>query len=88
MWIGSENAPKRNFCRNAFTAPTDVKNMFKRLEPLSDSGRDRQCPYFTFMLSFILFRGQVHGSAYAHLSKCCFSTGTCWIVYASNMIMS
>ena len=33
-------------------------------------------------------KGQVHGSAHAHLSKCCFSAGTCCIVYASNMIMS
>ena len=28
---------------------------------------------------------QVHGAAYAHISKCCFSAGTCCIVYASNM---
>ena len=31
---------------------------------------------------------QVHVSKHAHLSKCCFSAGTCCIVYASNMIMS
>ena len=34
------------------------------------------------------FKGQVHGSAHADFSKCCFSAGTCCIVYASNMIMS
>ena len=34
-----------------------------------------------------LFKGQVHGSAHAHLSKCCFSAATCCIVYAGNMIM-
>ena len=28
-------------------------------------------------------KGQVHGSAHAHLSKCCFSAGKCCIVYAS-----
>ena len=33
-------------------------------------------------------KGQVHGSAHAHLSKCCFVVGTRCIVYASNMIMS
>ena len=33
-------------------------------------------------------KGQVHGSLHAHLSKCCFSAWTFWIVYASNMIMS
>ena len=32
------------------------------------------------------FKGQVQ--AHADLSKCCFSAGTCCIVYASNMIMS
>ena len=38
-----------------------------------------------------VFKGQVHGSAHAHLSKCCFSARTCCIVYvidASNMIIS
>ena len=35
-----------------------------------------------------LLKGQVHGSAHAHLSNCCFSAGTCCIVYASNMITS
>ena len=48
-----------------------------------------------FPLSFFLktwgrmaLKGEVHGSAYAHLSKRCFSFGTCCIVYARNMIMS
>ena len=31
---------------------------------------------------------QIHGSAHAHSSKCCFSAATCCIVYESNMIMS
>ena len=35
-----------------------------------------------------VLKGQVHGSAHAHLSKCCFSARTCCIVYESNMIMS
>ena len=38
-----------------------------------------------------VLKGQVHGSAHAHLSKCCFSARTCCIVYvidASNMIIS
>ena len=33
-------------------------------------------------------KGQVHSSAHAHISKCCFSAGTCCVFYASNMIMS
>ena len=33
-------------------------------------------------------KGQVHSSAHAHLSKCCFSAATCCIVYGSDMIMS
>ena len=33
-------------------------------------------------------KGQVHGSAHAHISKCYFSAGTCCIVYGSNMTMS
>ena len=33
-------------------------------------------------------KGQVHGSVHTHLSKCCFSAGTCCIVYANNMIVS
>ena len=35
-----------------------------------------------------LLKGQVHGWAHAHSSKCCFSAETCCTVYASNMIMS
>ena len=35
-----------------------------------------------------VLKGQVHGSAHAHLSKCCFSTATGCVVSASNMIMS
>ena len=34
------------------------------------------------------FKGQVHGSVHAHLSKCRFPAGTCCLIYASNMIMS
>ena len=34
------------------------------------------------------FKGQVHGSAHARLSKCIFSARTCRIVYANNMIKS
>ena len=35
-----------------------------------------------------VLKGQVHGSAHADLSKCCFSARTSCIVYESNMIMS
>ena len=35
-----------------------------------------------------VLKGQFHGSANAHLSKCYFSARTCCIVYESNMIMS
>ena len=35
-----------------------------------------------------VLKGQVHGSAHAHLSKYCISAATCCIVYGSNMIMS
>ena len=35
-----------------------------------------------------VLKGQVHGSAYAYLSKCCYSAGTSYIVIASNMILS
>ena len=35
-----------------------------------------------------LLKGQVHGSAHAHLSVCCFSAATCCVVCASNMMMS
>ena len=35
-----------------------------------------------------ILKGQVHGSAHAHLSKCRFSARTCCIIFASNMIMS
>ena len=38
--------------------------------------------------TIFLLEGQVHGSAHAHLSKCCFSAGTSCIAYASNIIMS
>ena len=38
--------------------------------------------------STLCLMGQVHGAAHAHLSKCRFSAGTCYIVYSSNMIMS
>ena len=65
-----------------------LRTSSKDLNPCQIRGRDRQCPYVTFMLSFIFFKGQVHGSAHAHLSKCCFSARTRWIVYANNMIMS
>ena len=30
--------------------------------------------------------GQVHCTAHAHLSKCCFATGTCCIVFASHRV--
>ena len=35
-----------------------------------------------------VLKGQVHGSAHAHLSKYCFSAATGCVIYASNMIMS
>ena len=41
--------------------------------------------YWTFLYCYL--RGQVHGSARAHLSKCCFSAGKCCIVHASNLSM-
>ena len=31
-------------------------------------------------------KGQVHCTAHAHLSKCCFATGTCCIVFASHHV--
>ena len=45
------------------------------------------CPV-AFAICFWILKGQVHGSAHAHLSKCRFSARTCCIIYASNMIMS
>ena len=36
----------------------------------------------TAVLIHTCLKGQVHGSAHAHLSKCCFSAGTCCIIYA------
>ena len=44
--------------------------------------------YVMAVINLINLEGQVHGSAHAHLSKRCFSSGTCCIVYARNVIMS
>ena len=43
----------------------------RRLKPLKCSFESRNG----------LLKEQVHGSAHGHLSKCCFSAGTCCMVY-------
>ena len=42
--------------------------------------REQDC----FVRNQISLKGQVHGSAHAHFSKCCFSAGKCCFVYANK----
>ena len=52
--------------------PKPPKKMVRRALRPSDSEND-----FAPRANDRPLKGQVHGSAHAHLSKCCFSAGTC-----------
>ena len=67
------------------------KDFCKRLDFLVFSDKDDKLYWLCLKtLAHIsgTLKGQVHGSAHAHLSKCYFVAGTRCMVYASNMIMS
>ena len=57
---------------------------FTKISKLHRVGKGKSKAFVTKIAIRYPLKGHVHSSSHAHLSKCCFSAGTCCIIYASN----